>query len=140
MLQLSGEVAGTSVGLFHVWFDALGCRMRTFLSQLSDLHVPVLESAANRLSIVQGSSGVFGLSFSLAFAFLVRRFGFLRPAGGPFNGRQCRHGFKDFRSQHEERMDLHAAMRKLMEGVVHGPFAIQKVHDCAPNLAICLIL
>ena len=35
-------------------------------------------------------------------------------------------------------MDLHAAMRELVEGVVHGPFATQKVYDCAPYLAICV--
>ena len=33
---------------------------------------------------------------------------------------------------------ISTAMREFMEGVVHGPFAMQKVHDCAPNLAICM--
>ena len=33
-------------------------------------------------------------------------------------------------------MNLHAAMRQLVEGVVHRPFAMQEIYNRAPYLAI----
>ena len=112
---LSREVAGTSFGLFHVWFDACwdaGCVCwHPFIAhtcanwQFSDLHVPVWNLRQIGFPLCEVAQAFL----DFPFAFFVR-LGFLRPAGGPFgllgtqlgpfSGRQCRHGFGDFRSQH----------------------------------------
>ena len=74
----SGEVAGTSFGLFHVWFDACwdaGCVCwHPFIAhtcanwQLSDLHVPVWNLRQIGFPLCEVAQAFFGLSFSLAFA------------------------------------------------------------------------
>ena len=141
---LSGGAAGKSSGLFHVRFEGCWeavCLLAGFDSaNMCKLAVvgfaqSVLKSAADLFALVRCCPIVTVFSLSLSFPLFSGRLGFARLRGSSFGrSRWVMRSLGELRSrrlsaglgaEHEQRVYFHAAMRELMERIVHGPLALQ---------------